>query len=396
MTTLIFVHGTGVRRAGFDRIFEKIAAGVGGVDPSIMVAPCYWGEPFGARLSRDGASIPDGPVARGPGDEGDGDTEVERWALLELDPLFELRLIAASGGATEAVPHAIPAGQRIRQAAIALTKDLEVCASVLDAGLADTFDDAVTEVLAAEATGEAFVVGQHRELAVAAARAFVADALLRADEAAGVPVPLHGDQRDRLVALLIVKLHGDARSGPSRALLAGARLAMELGATRKVERKRMALTSRVSPLAGDIMLYLTRGAPISRYISQTITSINDDVVLLAHSLGGIACVDLLVTAPLANVRGLVTVGSQASYLHELGALPSLEPSASLPDTFPVPWMNVFDRRDLLAFLAEPIFGERVRDVELNNRAPFPRSHSAYFGNPALYAVVKHVVTAVRR
>jgi hypothetical protein len=59
-------------------------------------------------------------------------------------------------------------------------------------------------------------------------------------------------------------------------------------------------------------------------------------------------------------------------------------------------MNVFDRRDLLAFLAEPVFGERVRDVEVDSRTPFPRSHSAYFANPAMYAVVGHVVTAVQR
>ncbi len=396
MTTVVFVHGTGVRQPHFDATFARVAAGLADIDTSIEVLPCYWGEPFGARLSRDGASIPDGMVARGPADDPQDDAEVRRWALLELDPLFELRLVAATGaGGGEVAPHAVPPGRRIRQTAAQLPADPQVRAAAADAGLAETFDSAVTAVLGAPVTADALAVGQHIELAAAVARAVVAEALTQADEQAGALLPLTGPPRDALAELLIGKLRGDARAVLGRALAAGARLAAELGATRPAERRRMALTSAASPASGDIMVYLSRGAAIRRHVADTVAAVDDDVVLLAHSLGGIACVDLLVTAPPANVRGLVTVGSQAPYLHELGALPSLPPAAPLPDTFPVPWMNVFDRRDLLAFLAAPIFGERVRDVEVDSRAPFPRSHSAYFANPAVYAVLGHVVAAVR-
>jgi pimeloyl-ACP methyl ester carboxylesterase len=192
----------------------------------------------------------------------------------------------------------------------------------------------------------------------------------------------------------LVALHSEARTVGSGLLRAGLWVATELGLTRPAERKRVLLTSAASPAAGDIMVYLARGDAIRQHIADTVAALDDGVVLLAHSLGGVACVDLLATAAPANVRGLITVGSQAPYLHELGALPGLAPGAALPETFPVPWINVLDRRDLLSFLAEPVFGDRVRDVEINSRAPFPRSHSAYFGNPALYAVVRSVVNAV--
>ncbi|MEV6692693.1 hypothetical protein AB0M35_14600 [Micromonospora sp. NPDC051196] len=396
MTTVVFVHGTGVRQPHFDATFARVTAEIANVDGSVPVLPCYWGEPHGARLSRDGASIPDGMRPRGTDDDSLDDGEVRRWALLEIDPLFELRLIAATGaGAREVAPHTVPPGRRIRQAALELPTSPQVREAAGRAGLAETFDPAVTTVLGAPVTADALAAGQQTELATALAAAIVAEAMTRADQQAGGPVPLIGQRRDALVELLVAQLHGDARAMMGRAVMAGAQLAATLGATRPAERRRLALTSAVSPAAGDIMVYLARGAAIREHITTTVAAVDDDVVLLAHSLGGIACVDVLVDAPPANVRGLITVGSQAPYLHELGALPSLPPAAPLPDTFPVPWINIFDRRDLLAFLAEPIFGERVRDVEVDNGVPFPRSHSAYFANPAVYAVLRHVMSAVR-
>ncbi|MFG2011563.1 hypothetical protein ACGFNF_21110 [Micromonospora sp. NPDC048868] len=395
MTTVVFVHGTGVRKPHFDATLARIRAEVAHVEGAITVRPCYWGEPFGARLSRDGASIPDGMRPRGVDEDAPDDVEVRRWALLELDPLFELRLIAAAGtGAHEVAPHLEPPGRRIRQAALELSTSPHVRVAAGEAGVAETFDSAVSTVLAAPVTVDALAVGEQTELAAALAGAIVAEALTRADQQAGAPLPLTGQLRDALVELLVGQLQGDARAVARRIVLAGARLAATLGATRPAERRRLALTSAASPAAGDIMVYLARGAAIREHIADTVAAVDDDVILLAHSLGGIACVDMLVAAPPANVRGLVTVGSQAPYLHELGALPSLPPSAPLPDTFPAPWINIFDRRDLLAFLAEPIFGERVRDVEVDSRVPFPRSHSAYFANPAVYAVLRHVVSAV--
>jgi hypothetical protein len=395
MTTVVFVHGTGVRRPQFDRSVQRISSGLSDLDPLVPLVSCYWAEPFGASFRLGGVSIPDGVDARGPGDAERADTD--QWAVLELDPLFEVRVLGVAGRQSGPLaPNSVPAGRQVRRAALALLDDTDVRVLVREAGLEDTFGPAVTSVLGSPEAAAALAGGSGTELPAVIARAFVAEAVVRADRAAGELLPLDGDRRDALVALLIVRLGGDIRGMFGRALRVGAQLAAELGATRAVERRRVAISRAAGPAAGDVMVYLTRGAPIREHIMNTVCAVNDDVVLLAHSLGGIACVDLLVSAPPPNVCGVITFGTQVSYLHELGALPSLEPGAALPDTFPVPWVNVFDRRDLLSFLAEPIFGDRVRDIEIDSRAPFPRSHSAYLGNPAFYAVVRHVVAAVRR
>ena len=109
------------------------------------------------------------------------------------------------------------------------------------------------------------------------------------------------------------------------------------------------------------------------------------MVLIAHSLGGIACVDLLVKTPLSAVKLLIICGSQAPLFYEIGALQSLEfgdiPAAHrLPGHFPT-WLNFYDLRDFLSYVAEPLFAkDRVTDVVVDNRLPFPESHSGYWRN----------------
>ena len=113
----------------------------------------------------------------------------------------------------------------------------------------------------------------------------------------------------------------------------------------------------------------------------------EPVVLIAHSLGGIAAVDLLVSQPLPSVRLLVTVGSQAPFLCEIGALWSLPHGDPLPDHFP-PWLNIYDPRDLLSYIGAPLFPRRVEDVEVNNKQPFPQSHSAYWACDRVYQLIR--------
>ncbi|WP_432838832.1 hypothetical protein [Dactylosporangium sp. CA-092794] len=374
MTSLVFVHGTGVRITSFEKTLALVTTGVRSRAP---VVPCYWGEPHGARLRLGGASIPDGVRHRGAGDEPD---EVELWHLLELDPLLELRLLA--GDPLEVPVNEEAPGQGLRRAAGRAADDPHVRAAVAAAGLRGVFAAALEAVLAAPALDRS---ADRQSLAEAVARAVVAESLARADDAAGEPVPVDGDHRDAIVAALLVALGADVR---------GLGMSLLSVAMRPVDRRRFLLTSAASPAAGDIMVYLARGAAIRERIASVVAAQPGGVVLLAHSLGGIACVDLLATVPPPNVRALITVGSQAPYLHELGALPGLAPGADLPREFPGPWINVMDQRDLLSFYAEPVFGDRVRDVELNSRVPFPRAHSAYFTNDALYSVIGSVLAAV--
>ncbi|NEQ82339.1 MAG: hypothetical protein F6K26_19415, partial [Moorea sp. SIO2I5] len=109
-------------------------------------------------------------------------------------------------------------------------------------------------------------------------------------------------------------------------------------------------------------------------------------VILAHSLGGIACVDLLVTQPMAQVTLLITVGSQAPFLYEINALYSLEFGQPLPDFFPE-WLNIYDLRDFLSYIGANLFPNKVQDILVDSKQPFPQAHSAYWTNPATWKAI---------
>ena len=110
------------------------------------------------------------------------------------------------------------------------------------------------------------------------------------------------------------------------------------------------------------------------------------MLLLGHSLGGIACVDLLVREELPQVKLLVTVGSQAPFLHEINALPSLAYDQAMSEHFP-PWLNIYDLRDFLSYVGGTVFPGRVQDVLVDSKQPFPESHSAYWSNPATWKAI---------
>jgi len=136
-------------------------------------------------------------------------------------------------------------------------------------------------------------------------------------------------------------------------------------------------------------MYQARGQDICKFIRQTIEPLNGPVVLLAHSLGGIAAVDMFIEAPIEKptVQLLVTVGSQAPLLYELNALVSMpfDPHARLPKHFP-PWLNIYDEHDFLSYQCAKIFPE-VHDVRVDNGQPFPESHSAYWGNGKVWDAI---------
>ena len=88
------------------------------------------------------------------------------------------------------------------------------------------------------------------------------------------------------------------------------------------------------------------------------------------------------------MKGLITVASQAPYLHEIGALSGLEPGTTdLPVGFP-PWLNLYDPYDFLSYVAAPVFGRGVNDCRIESDQPFPYSHSAYWANPDTWAAIK--------
>jgi len=155
-------------------------------------------------------------------------------------------------------------------------------------------------------------------------------------------------------------------------------------ATSWASRRRGRLSDAILEEPGYILLYQARGGPIRTFIKDTINTCGGEVFVFAHSLGGIMVVDLLATERVPSVMGLITVGSQAPFLYETGALVSLSPDAPLPSHFP-PWLNVYDRSDFLSYVAAGVFpGSKIIDFEAISHQPALQAHSAYFTNDAVW------------
>ncbi|WP_407836636.1 hypothetical protein ACE1OC_09460 [Streptomyces sp. DSM 116496] len=408
----LFVHGTGVRRERHDTLFALVRDRLTARFPGATVDSCFWGERYGATLSADGRSVPGlGAPGTAPGPD---EEEIAEWGLLIADPLCELRVLAEAGWDTAAGGHpdddpdgdafAMPgvqsAGDRVLEllAAVRGVPDGgEQAALLLGTGLAAGFPAALEGVSrsaeAARAGDRAVGETQARELAKALARAVTAAALA----SAGAEADCTGAERDRLVELITARLGGDARFPGARAAAVLGRLALRVTTQPLLNAWRGSLTVGATPALGDILRYQARGADLRAFLHERITAEPGPTVLIGHSLGGIALVDLLALAaargePVPGVELLVTVGSQAPFLYELGALAGVVPGTKLPYAFPR-WLNVYDRQDVLSYLAEPVFpgDPRVSDQEIGSRQPFPACHSAYWKQDSLYARIERAV-----
>jgi hypothetical protein len=391
-----------VRQPAYDHALTRFREQLAVVRPDYKVAECYWGGTAGSSLGAQGVSVPSGRSTRGldgpavdPGvlRGSDEDEEVALWGLLERDPLFEVRLLTPDqGGGEELPPHAVPMGRQLEDALRRLPSDPHVLVQADACGVSEVLAGAVESVVADPAVSDALRLadGMGGELKGVLARAVVAQALRAADEEAGGTVAVDGAQRDALVTAIVGALGGSDRGLAGMALRSGLRLALALGATKPVERRRAAITEAAAPAAGDVLLYLARGDALRAFITEAITALDGPVTVVAHSLGGIAALEALAAQKLPAVELLVTVGSQAPLLYELNALPTLGFGATLPDSVP-PWVNVYDERDLLSYVGEGVFPGRVEDRRIDNKSPFPRSHSAYFANRRFYALLGEVL-----
>jgi len=398
MTTIVFVHGTGVRGESYSRVFEAFRANVGKRAADIAVAPCGWGDFLGTTFAFGGASIP-GHDGR-PRDRKRADAEPAGgadFAVLTADPLHDLRFLALTtkdrGAGTLLPPGAVSFPDEIRARLNALPAPDPLARELLDRDLLAHFVSAVPQVGDAPVTQQAILqaVGPEDQARVttALARGIIAETLRQAVLAEGISTPLHGAGRAYLIGLVEDRL-GYAKLGAARAVGGLAARVLLRAGTWAFDRWRQPISDGAQPALGDVVWYLTRGAALRSAIAETTAAAGDDVVLVGHSLGGIACLDLLLTTPLPSVRTLVTVGSQGPLLYELDALPGLKVGAAIPDTLP-DWINYYDRRDVLSYLAEPVFAGRARDVELDSGCYMPDAHSAYFDNQAFYDSLVNVI-----
>lgn len=389
MTTVMFVHGTGVREPAFTRLFGLIERTLHGRLNHIEVVPCYWGGPAGARLWHQGRSVPNYDTTRTT--DPDGDIEEALWALLYQDPLWELRVLATAGDSVgqQFIPGRVLPGEDLDEAVRGLEVSDELADALAAAQLVEVFESALVKVVADSSYRQALLNAGDDLGAIrtAVARAIVSEALNQCDESgesAGGITP-HADYRDRVVSSL-VDAFGGAGMGISDVVKVPVRgLALRM-ATKRLRRRRGALTDAAHPSAGDVLLYQARGDRIRSLLADSISAAREPVVLLGHSLGGIAAVDLLISCPLPSVHTLITVGSQAPFLYEIGALWSLEPHEALPDHVP-PWLNIYDPRDMLSYVGAEVFSGRVEDVSVDNGQPFPQAHSAYWTNPRVWDAI---------
>jgi hypothetical protein len=386
MTTVIFVHGTGIREGEYNQTFELIEQKIHAQRPDVKVAPCLWGE-LGAKFNAHGASIPleDATLALSQKEE---DADIILWRQLYSDPLYELRLLSLkpieSGN-----PFGEEPGDILQSRVATFTPVSQLQAKLQEAGITEVFEQAREIVIRSEPYQRALLTVCESDLSEyygAIARAIVAQAMFLSEQQQKFPPILTDAQlRDKVVELLTLALT-EAELGLGRWLLKPlVELALPMG-TNYIKGNRFELTYKISPMPGDILLYQARGEKIRAFIQQQIEQAEPPVVLIAHSLGGIACVDLLVQQQLSQVELLVTVGSQAPFLYEINALYSLEYGQLLPEHFPQ-WLNIYDLRDFLSYVGKKIFPDRVQDVVVDSRQPFPRSHGAYWTNAKTWEAI---------
>ena len=159
MSTVIFVHGTGVREPVFSRLFGRVRSELRRRRPELGIEPCYWGGAEGARLWHHGHSVPAYDATRGvvPGPE---DEELALWSLLYQDRLWELRMLAMTGPAAGDLPPK-------RQPGDVLDASMR---SLDPSGVTEAIADAIPELIRMREEGLACTVGGgHEPVAGAAA-----------------------------------------------------------------------------------------------------------------------------------------------------------------------------------------------------------------------------------
>jgi hypothetical protein len=315
--TLVFVHGTGVRQAGYAATLGAIDQGVRARVPGVRVVGADWGDKFG--VPEDvGPALPPEMQARsvtGGLALTDADQAAAKWALLTDDPLFELRLIGGLGSAQSVsfglLPEQIVVDRldQLRQAPPTAANS-----GLSDEELASAIGwvrDTPELVAAVQAVGTA----DDAELADMIASAIVARLLAehRFDEpGTGPAIALNGAARDALVTRLGQAIAPDGTRGWVKDRLRNEMTGfVERRATAAVAGRRAGLMGASIPAIGDILYYQRRGEQVRQFVADTLSQAEPPVVAVGHSLGGIILVDLLSgPRPMSSMRG--ATGSRSS------------------------------------------------------------------------------------
>ncbi len=405
---LLFVHGTGVRQPAYSDGLARAKWKLHLLGCEAVLEPCYWGETCGARLNAGGASVPDFDSTRAIADQvPDEELEITLWGLLYQDPLFECRLLTRAGSAPAFSPKRaespvlkrLTRGLDAEQAAFVIARvSAEYPVADVDI-LRDRINEAMLWLVRSAEVNE-FLRESDGDTRYAALLARAVIARVCQDDSQFTPA-IDALLRDTLVQTLSVLLIGGNPRGFLGAFMETTTVPVRglalYGLSALGAHRRGKLMEGSSPIAGDILLYQARGKAMRDYIRERIRATGAKV-LLAHSLGGVACVDLLIEEAERGVKLLVTAGSQAPYFYEINALQgraydsAASPDQRLPQDFPK-WLNVYDRRDFLSFVGSGVFGTRITDVRVNNSQPFPRSHGGYWSNDHTWEAIRTALAA---
>lgn len=372
MAQFLFVHGTSVRKEDYNQtifVIEKQLKSMGHT-----VLPCIWGDNFGIPESGWGRSIPgfadDNPPPPDP--------DAALWILLFQDPFFRLRELIPADQSWSAFGG--DPGDPLWQYFQNLVAPPELLAIIEDRGLTPYWQKNLAALKSnndLQTILKALPV-QPGEIAEDLARAVIASFLLTAMEA-GAPA-LAAPAREEMVTLLAgdLGLEKGFFSRPISFLVRSLR-----NPTMKIFMK----------YAADVLLYQSRGEAIRTVVRNAIVNATGPVIVLAHSLGGVAAVDVLAAEDLRpKVTHLITAGSQAPFLYDANALHSLTQVKALPQHFPAKWLNIYDQSDLLSFLAEPAFSPaRVTDFHNDTRLAPLAAHSAYWDSPEVWKRIEKFI-----
>jgi hypothetical protein len=394
MTTVIFVHGTGGRKPAYAVTFHDIEKELSKLNPEIKLVPCLWGEPHGTKLNANGASIPEYDSTGGTAKSNNQEVSpVDVWEQLYKNPLYEILLLSLRPiRGQAAVPGKLTPSQKLRNKVNQLTACSTLRTQLQQCGIAEVFDQAHQEVTQSNSYNRLLNTASASldEDYAAISRAIVAQAIELCDqEFIDTPIHFDPDLRDKTVDSINRELTNETSRGLIGDIVKNQVLSgLKYLGNRHLQRQRGSLTDAAYPFSGDILFYQTKGQKIREFIREQVENVEPPVVLLAHSLGGIACVDLLIAHKLPQVKLLVTVGSQAPFLYEIDALQSLPYGEFLPEYFPK-WLNIYDLRDILSYVGDRqgLFPGRIKDVKVDNQQPFPESHGAYWYNPATWDAI---------
>lgn len=388
--TLLFIPGTGVRSESYSHTLEQIRSKVAEFRLPFHLDWCQWGDVFG--IDFDGLSLPN-PSIRSPQEE----EQAYRWEYLQVDPLFDLRLWCTP--MAEAPPKVLGAKNT---AAISWEKTISkyvheyhkrvaLLACLRENQIEQFFLPAWEAVVATRLPETAFEAAGNDSGAISRvfAEAIVAQ-MMHMAAAAQPPIAISPRTGIKIVTILLFDWEqaGKGLKDLFRQFFGSA--------TKTIVRPLRAGASRaIAPAVGDILHYQAVGQKVRDLIRVKIQSIPNDVFILAHSLGGIACFELMVEArresqdSLNMVKALITAGSQAPLLYEFDALQKLKKGEPLPVRFPQ-WLNLYDENDLLSYRADRLFNIKA-DKQVDSMLPPLEAHSAYWKLDETWKAIRNLI-----